>query len=642
MLRTVDKAMLDTTVSHEASARSAAFPIAARSVDSSAPWLIALALSCAPHIATAQEIERPLDEVEYVAVGNLDAGGAPRQRTIEVFGERNQSARASARASRAPAAKLSLGAAARAARAQPGSGEINLLVNVPTGVRYPLLPALRVDVPRSHPDNVAILEQRSQVMAAVSRARSAERADLETRIAQLGGTIVEALPVGNSVKVTVPAAFARAMLSELSGRADVSSISLAHEARAATAVAPIRAALKTDPIYMYGYDGDMPGLYMGMIDSGIRHTHDVFAAPGAGQITYLYDCVEGGSSCDGPEAYTGENILHGTSMANIIMGGDWSGPNGAFDLRGVSRVELDSIKVINGASSDEEMVVAMQRAFSRAGHIGDIIITQAAFYEGTDSAIIAPVNAAANDAFDMGIMILTAIGNNDEMSSPGQASKVLGVGAYDASTYQIEPYYPRGRVNGRIKPDLLGPTNVDAAEGFSNFSVAPFGGTSAATAALGGAAAIMYEVYSVLQLGTEPGILYAAMLAGSDNYTPSTSTGAGRFWHQGVCGTWVGGVVTNVSSANRDISIQVPSGRSNIKVAIWWPEEDSEDHRRIALRLYRPNGVQADSSTDSTSVWQVAGQSGAVPAGNWTLRIDPYLVLPQPQTVYFAVQAKCT
>jgi subtilisin family serine protease len=78
------------------------------------------------------------------------------------------------------------------------------------------------------------------------------------------------------------------------------------------------------------------------------------------------------------------------------------------------------------------------------------------------------------------------------LATPGDAAEALTVGAVNWRDNQVEPFSSRGpTVDGRLKPDLVGP------DGVSNAVYAPLGfyGTSAATPHIAGAAALIWGAY---------------------------------------------------------------------------------------------------------------------------------------------------
>ena len=586
------------------------------------------------------------DGLDHDAVGHIDARGVVFGKELVVH-RRAQASGAASWTRRGVAPERKLSATLRDVVAAPAAvpGEtMEVLIGIATDTKLPRLPSLEHGQPRSSPQNVAILAAREQDIRQAAATRRGERADFNARLAGLRGVIRDEYVVGNVVKVAMPAT----AIPELANDPDVLSVSLANERGQTQFVRWAEEALGTRVHRLFNYDGAMPNLYLGLFDTGVRETHAQFAAnTGGGKIDYQLDCFYGTSSCVSSAGSTpfydphDPHGNHGTPSANVIMGGTAN-----VLLRGISAVTLDSFNIWGHAEAFPGVGrEALIRAFNRAVDVDDKIVSIPAGFSGDESS--SDICVAAHDAFDSGMLVLAAVGNYEEVITeapvaPAIARKALAIGAYDAYGDDVM-YQVNGRVDGRIKPDLQFPTNVYSASNASDTALYPiFDGTSCATASSGGGAAIMYEVYNTLALGTEPGKLYAALLASSEGYSASDVNGAGRVRLQDVCGSWWAGTRTVSGSTNQDITIPVPASREDLHVAIWWPEEIGQAHKNVNLRIYPPgSGIAADTSLDATSVWEIAGVAGPVTAGNWTVRMDPSGTLPSSQVVHYAVQARC-
>jgi hypothetical protein len=76
-------------------------------------------------------------------------------------------------------------------------------------------------------------------------------------------------------------------------------------------------------------------------------------------------------------------------------------------------------------------------------------------------------------------------------------------------------------------------------------------------------------------------------------------------------------------------------------VAIWWPEDFSETHNDIDLRVFDPSGTQRDTSTSSGQVREFTQVTGAVAQGTWKVVIDVFSLPRSPQVVYWTAVSEC-
>ncbi|HEY0706874.1 MAG TPA: S8 family serine peptidase, partial [Polyangia bacterium] len=202
------------------------------------------------------------------------------------------------------------------------------------------------------------------------------------------------------------------------------------------------------------------GSWIGMLDTGVRSSHSVFMNPG--RITFTYDCNSGTSTtCNGTTPGDCWSPSHGTASANILSGN----ANLGDAYRGVTQITIDSFKVYTNDNCGYN-VTAGQRAFARAVALSDKVIL-ANIQERTSD--IGATATAANNAYDAGVVVIGAAGNYgaqgaSTVSAPGNATKVLAIGAIDVTSQALEANSGRGpSPDGRTKPDLTAPTNVFAA-----------------------------------------------------------------------------------------------------------------------------------------------------------------------------------
>ena len=389
-------------------------------------------------------------------------------------------------------------------------------------------------------------------------------------------------------------------------------------------------------------DGSMQFFYLVTLDTGIRSSHTVFTAGDRGTLGLHLDCSRGNNDCANSPvnpAYNDQdaNWNHGTAVANIILGGNSTTAGFGLPLRGVSKAELDYLNVYSTSGAD---VAAVSKAYKMAGVWGDDIVVGELQFGFPDNSV---PSLAADDAYDQGIATVAACGNNDTPltgpASPGNAHKAISIGDYNAVTGAVSFQVP-GLVDGRIKPDLQAPSSVEAASSASNtVKHGSFGGTSAATAFAGGAAALMYEWYSsAFGITNKPGNLYTALLAQGDGGTmPGHPNGTGKLKMESGSHWWTGSIT--LGAAALDVSIPVPAARKNLKVAIWWPEKQSDLHNDVDLKVLDPAGITVGDSFWAGSVWEKVAQNGNLAAGTYKVRFIPYS-LPRPnQVVYYTVIA---
>jgi hypothetical protein len=149
----------------------------------------------------------------------------------------------------------------------------------------------------------------------------------------------------------------------------------------------------------------------------------------------------------------------------------------------------------------------------------------------------------------------------------------------------------------------------------------------------------MYECYSsAFALTNKPGNLYTALLAqGDGGPMPGTTNGTGKLKMESGSHWWTGSITLGAAAV--DLAFAIPASRKNLKVAIWWPEKQSDAHNDVDLVVLNPSGGVVGSSVWAGSVWEKVAQTGSLATGNYTVRFTPYS-LPRPnQVVYYTVVA---
>lgn len=527
---------------------------------------------------------------------------------------------------------------AKMLRATDPSAVTEVVVSIAHDAPFSSLPKLRKDQPRTSTDNAQRLAARLSAVAAVDARRKPFRTGVANHAKSLRGVVTEELTMGNALAITLPDAAVQA----LAKHPDVLEIVPRYDGTPPPATISNGTSLATgmnSDFWRPWSDGDLNFFYMVAFDTGLRSTHTMFTSPDAGFLGLHRDCSRGNASClNSPvnPAYDDQDTFwnHGTGAASVMIGGNSASAGFGINFRGVSRAELDYLNVYSNAGSD---AVAVGRAFLLAANFGDDVIVGELQMGGSDSSA---ASLAADDAFDQGIAVISACGNNDAVTapaSPGNAHKALAVGDYDAVTGAIVSQVP-GWVDNRVKPDFQAPTKVDAAGNGSNTAKRfNYNGTSGATAFAGGAAALMYEWYATgHSLTNKPGNLYTALLAQGDApFGPSTPNGAGKLKMESGSWWWTGQIT--LGTTTQDLVFAVPASRKNMKVAIWWPERQSDAHNDVDLVVLDPSGGTLGSSNSGGSVWEKVRQTGNLATGNYTVRFVPFSMPRPSQVVYYTV-----
>ena len=170
-------------------------------------------------------------------------------------------------------------------------------------------------------------------------------------------------------------------------------------------------------------------------------------------------------------------------------------------------------------------------------------------------------STAADAAFNAGSVVIAANGNFGQAAPAPSARPATPTRRSASAPPTSRPtllmdYSGRGpSADGRYKPDLVFPTNIETARSGSDTALGSFGGTSAATPVSGGAAALLRNWMRGGTGSIDAGHVYSHMiLGGQTTYPFNNNTGAGPF----VLGT--GGHAfwgkTNVTNGGR---VDIPS-----------------------------------------------------------------------------------
>jgi serine protease AprX len=526
------------------------------------------------------------------------------------------------------------------------SDAVEAIVTVASDAHFQPLPTLDESQPRDSEENLARLEARR---AAFERMAAPVRQELDkasSLIRARGGEVLEQHVVSSSLHVRLPAA----KLKEL--QAEPTLLNFAGN-EVADAVRPpgvdngiagdnlsvARSRIKTDPFYDLGYTGTG---FIALLDTGVHASHILLNNPA--RISLALDCSHGGNNCDNSSAplYNPDDLAnHGTSSAGIIsgttnlLGNNWRGVSGSW---------VDNFRISGDLGGGTDLN-AVPRAYDRAIFWGDwLVVATIQPDEGPSGSI----STGANRLFDMGIAVLASNGNfSGKSRAPANATKVIGVGGYDVQSLAASPTGGIGTTDGRFKPDLRVPTNVETAAGRTaspsnnpcDACLQVYGGTSAAAPMAAGTAAVLRHFLTWNGLQAAPGNIYAGLLAFGDQ-AAAPDNGAGRIaLGSPSCSRWWSGQADLAQGQFFDVPFSPDTGESDLRAAVWWPE-NYNDHRDIDMVAVKPDGSGAYFSTTVGSVFERVQLDGPLVAGNWNVRISGFGVPFGTQRVYYVMYTK--
>ncbi|MFI9812695.1 S8 family serine peptidase [Saccharothrix variisporea] len=510
-----------------------------------------------------------------------------------------------------------------------GDEEELLVVTFRDDVELPRFPPLVTDEPRDSDRNRRTLERIRDVVGRITEQRADGYAQLTRELADRhGARVLETFWLIKAALVRVPLRNARS----LADREDVSYVepSVSGEEPPADAnpnndVEDARALVEFDTWF------DLAGGWIGLLDTGVRFTHTQFKNPNT--LDFLRDCVNGGSDCNtGPALNPNDDFWnHGTHSAGILGGN----ANLGTAFRGVTKLPVDSWKVYNNQGL---VSLAVIRAFQNAVIAGDRTLVAEIQSQSTDQGSI---SLAADQAFDTGSSVIAANGNfgpaAGSVRAPANAHKAIGVGNVDVQTLAIALDQGVGPApDGRLKPDIQGPSNTESAGNQTDTALGVFGGTSGATPYAASAAALLRLWLEQVNPAVEPGEVYAwLILCGQKTSSLDNTSGAGRIRMPGTGYAWTGKVdVTHQQVI--DIPLVLGGGSTTLDGAVWWPEKHTQTHNDIDLYLVNSGGTVVATSGTTLSVFERVRVNAPIANGTWKLRIRGYNVPAGPQAVYYA------
>lgn len=505
---------------------------------------------------------------------------------------------------------------------------VEVLVTLRDDVAVPRFPQPSTDQSRESDTNRRALDQASELVAQLTKTRAPAYDKLADQFRELDGTIGQTFWLINAATVELPLGNVKQLLE----RDDLVYVQLDEtvtrppvDGDPTNDIRDGRQRIASDPYFNLGQTGG----WIGLLDSGVRADHTSLTGPD--RIALHMDLTGDGDPGDNCDWWSGHG--HGTASASILTGN----ANLGFDWRGVSGVRVDSFDVY-GDDCGLNASAAVDGFQLGVAVLDRVIVAEIQADEAETGAIA----TAADAAYDAGVAVIAANGNfgpnASTVRSPGNAHKALGIGADHVTTSSLKGYSGRGPTNDdRIKPDLVAPTDTEAASTAGTTATWEFGGTSGATPYAGGAASLVRN-WMAPNGSFDPGHVYARMLLyGQNAYPFDNNTGAGDLV-MGTGGSVHYGKVNVTDGATIDIPVTVASGRNTIQVALWWPESPGS-HDDVDVVLRRPDGGYGDGSFSIPSVFERAAVNGSATPGTWTVRISGYDVTGT-QPVYWSARTR--
>jgi hypothetical protein len=526
-----------------------------------------------------------------------------------------------------PAIKVSKRLSARLSGAARSDERVEVLVTFVEDQQIPRFPDVDASQPRSAGVNVAARAKADDLVRDLTARREPGYRAVRADIARLGGKVLDTYWLSKGLHAEIPLSAVPA----LAGRADVRYVQPAQSGArppAGNTEAAARALLNTDPYFTAGRSGDS----IAILDTGVQSSSLLLSNPS--RLGFGID-------------FTGENdpftdkCNHGTMTARAISGNG----NLGNEYRGISAIPVNVYKIYpNGGTNaclldSDAAVDAFQRAVQ---NLEKVIVAEIQAGETEDDQIARQADAA----FDAGVVVIAANGNNGPgagtVNSPGNARKALGIGAVDVQTFQKIPLQSEGPTgDGRIKPDLVAPTNVFVGNTSSLF----FTGTSGATAQAGGTAAVFRNFLRGSATTVDPGHVYAGMILGGSHPGSAFDNleGAGKLRLSppppGALYQKFSMTSSDGSSIGVTLSITVPSttpSTCRLSGSLWWGEKAGA-HNDFDIQLIDPNGVVRASSASGVSVFELARVGAPLQAGTWKVKVFPFKPVIGSQKVYGAV-----
>lgn len=229
-------------------------------------------------------------------------------------------------------------------------------------------------------------------------------------------------------------------------------------------------------VWQSGWTGQ--GIGIAVIDSGIAVSADLNdLQSGTSRVVYS-------ESFKSDSATTTDEYGHGTHVAGIVAGNGSMSVSGSYyrDYRGVAPyAQIVNLAVLgaDGSGRDSDLILAIDRAIALKAQFNIRVINLSLGRQVFESYTVDPLCLAVQRAWEAGIVVVAAAGNQGRHSasgthgygtiaSPGNSPHVITVGAMNTrktasrSDDKIATYSSKGptRFDLVAKPDLVAPGDM--------------------------------------------------------------------------------------------------------------------------------------------------------------------------------------
>jgi serine protease AprX len=300
------------------------------------------------------------------------------------------------------------------------------------------------------------LGESTHLASVLITASSSSPAAVETAVHQVGGRVVDVLPIINGVSAQVPES-AIAALGRVGhvSRNDPIQFEAWWGSKSGVASAVYPSAVRADDAWANGVDGT--GSTVAVIDTGVNPVGDL-----ANAVIHSEDFS---SDQDGGH----DDYGHGTFVAGLIAGSGQLSSGGVKGVAPGSKIVNLKVGAGNGTTDVVRVLAALQWVVNNKNTYGIDAVNLSLGTDSKQDYAVDPLNLAVERTWKAGIVVVVAAGNGGPTAStilkPADDPFVISVGSSDDRTTAqrgddvVAPFSAQGptAANGFAKPDVIAP-----------------------------------------------------------------------------------------------------------------------------------------------------------------------------------------